>query len=132
MISGSTYESHPKKINMMKKMSLLSCIFRSRGDLSKEVKKIEGGEEGPCTSYSHREEGTKQEEHLELEIVSEYLAEYQAKPRAFKETLALPQFIQLKEEKRPHSYGMMRGNRFLLSTFDGSLTCATEVWVKKL
>ena len=27
---------------------------------------------------------------------------------------------------------MMRGNRFLLSTFDGSLTCAAEVWVKKL
>ena len=27
---------------------------------------------------------------------------------------------------------MMRGNRFILSTFDGSLTCATEVWVKKL
>ena len=27
---------------------------------------------------------------------------------------------------------MMRGNRFLLSTFYGSLTCAAEVWVKKL
>ena len=27
---------------------------------------------------------------------------------------------------------MMRGNRSLLSTFDGSLTCVAEVWVKKL
>ena len=27
---------------------------------------------------------------------------------------------------------MMRGNRFLLSTFDGSLTCETEAWVMKL
>ena len=27
---------------------------------------------------------------------------------------------------------MMRGNRFLLSTFDGSITCAAKVWVKKL
>ena len=27
---------------------------------------------------------------------------------------------------------MMRGNRFLLSTFDGSLTCAAKVWVKNL
>ena len=27
---------------------------------------------------------------------------------------------------------MMGGNRFLLSTFDGSLTCAAKVWMKKL
>ena len=27
---------------------------------------------------------------------------------------------------------MMKGNRFLLSTFDGSLTCATKAWVKNL
>ena len=27
---------------------------------------------------------------------------------------------------------MMKGNRFLLSTFDGSLTCAAGAWVKKL
>ena len=27
---------------------------------------------------------------------------------------------------------MMRGNRFLLSTFDGSLTFAAEAWVMKL
>ena len=27
---------------------------------------------------------------------------------------------------------MMRGNIFLLSTFDGSLTCVAEAWVMKL
>ena len=60
---------------MMKRMSSLSSVFRSRKDLSKEVKKIEeGGEEGPCTSYSRREEDMKHEEHLESEILSEYLA----------------------------------------------------------
>ena len=91
MISGSAYESQPKKIKMMKKMSLLSSIFRSKGDLSKEVKKIEEREEeGPCTSYSHQEEDQKHEEHLEFEILSEYLTEYRENPR----TLALPQFIQ--------------------------------------
>ena len=75
MISGSDCESQPKKIKMMNNMGLLSSIFRSRGDLSKEVKKMEEGEEeGPCTSYSHREEGMKREEHLEFEILSKYLA----------------------------------------------------------
>ena len=69
---------------------------------------------------------------MESEILSEYLAEYKAKPRAFKETLALPQFIQLEEERRPYNHGMMRGNRFILSNFDGSLTCAEKAWVMKL
>ena len=36
----------------------------------------EGEEEGPCTSYSHKEEDRKHEEHLESEILSEYIAEY--------------------------------------------------------
>ena len=72
------------------------------------------------------------EKHLEFEILSEYLTEYRVNPRAFQETLSFPKCIQQKEERRPHNYGMMRGNRFLLSTFDGSLTCAAEVWVKKL
>ena len=45
-----------EEIEMMKRMSLLSSVFRSRKDLSKEVKKMEEGEEeGPCTSYSQRE-----------------------------------------------------------------------------
>ena len=62
MIFGSTCESQPKKIKMMKKMILLSSIFRSIENLSKEVKKIEEGEEeGPCTSYSHKEEDQKHE-----------------------------------------------------------------------
>ena len=51
---------------------------------------------------------------------------------AFKETLDFPQFIQLREERRPCSKRMIRGNRFLLSTFDGSLKCAAETWVMKL
>ena len=121
MISGSAYDSKPNKINMMmKNMILLSSIFRSKENLSKDVKKNEEGEvEGPCTSYSHREEGMKHEEHLEFEILSEYLDEYWENPR----TLDLRQFIQQKEERIPHNFGMMRGNWFLLSTFDGSLTC---------
>ena len=49
-----------------------------------------------------------------------------------KETLALPQFIQLEEGKRRYNYGMMRGNRFLLPTFDGSLKCVAKNWVMKL
>ena len=69
---------------------------------------------------------------MEFGILSEYVAEYKTKPRSFKNTLALPQFVQLEEERRPHSYGMMRGNIFLLSTFDGSLTCAAKAWVMKL
>ena len=72
------------------------------------------------------------EKHLEFKIPSESLTEYRENHRAFQETLSFAQCIQQKEERRPHSYGMMRGNRFLLSTFDGSLTCAAEVWVKKL
>ena len=59
MISGSAPKSKPKKINiMMKKMGLLSSIFRSRENLSKEVDKNGEGEmEGPCTFYSNREKG---------------------------------------------------------------------------
>ena len=48
----------PKKeeINMMKRMSLFSSVFRSRKNLSKEVEeKEERKEEGPYTSYSHQE-----------------------------------------------------------------------------
>ena len=61
--------SHKKieEIKMMKRMSLLSSVFRSGKDRSKDVKKMEEGEEeGPCTSYSQREEGMKHAEHLEL------------------------------------------------------------------
>ena len=59
---------------MTKRMILLSSIFRSKGNLSKEVKKIEEREEeGPCTSYSHKEEDQNHEEHWEFENISEYL-----------------------------------------------------------
>ena len=97
-------ESKPKNIKMLKKMSLFSSIFRSRGDLSKEVKKIEEEEEEvPCTSYSHQEEDIEHGRHLDYQILSDYLVEYRSQPRAFKETLYFPHFIQLKEEKRPCS-----------------------------
>ena len=77
----------------MKKMRLLSSIFRSREDLSKEVKNMEEGEvDGPCTSYSHHEED-KHEGHLDHQILSAYLFEYKSEPRAFKETPTFPHFI---------------------------------------
>ena len=69
---------------------------------------------------------------MEFEVLSWYLAEYRKNPRVFQETLSFPHYIQQKEERRPYSHGMMKVNRFLLSTFDGSLTCAAEAWVKKL
>ena len=84
------------EIRMMNRMSFLSWVFRSRKELSKEVKETEEGEEEePCTSYSQRGEDKRHRGHLESEILSEY----KAKSRASKETLALPQFIQLEEER---------------------------------
>ena len=65
---------------------------------------------------------------MEHEILSGYLAEYKYQPRAFKETLTLPQFIHLEEERRPCSNRRIKGNRFLLSTFDGSSTCIEKAW----
>ena len=116
---------------MLKKMSLFSSIFRSRGDLSKEVKNIEEEEEEvPCTSYSHQEEDIEHGRYLDHQILSDYLVEYISQPRGFKETLHFPHFIQLREEKRPCSRKEIKGNRFLLSTFDGSSYART--WVRKL
>ena len=61
----------------MERMSLLSSLFRSRKNLSKEVKQIEEGEEeGPCTSYSHKEEDKKHGGKLDHQILIEYLFEY--------------------------------------------------------
>ena len=55
-----------KKIKMMKRMTFLSSVFRSRKDLSEEVKDIEEGvEEGPSTSYCHKEEEKKNGGHLD-------------------------------------------------------------------
>ena len=76
-------------------MRLISLVFRSSKNLSKEVEEIEKGEEeGPCTSYSHREEEQKHEDHLEFEVLSGYLAEYRTNPRVFQETLFFPHYIQ--------------------------------------
>ena len=78
----------------MQRMRFISLVFRSSKNLSKEVEKIEKGEEeGPCTSYSHHGGKMEHEEHLELEILSEYLAEYREKPIAFQETLSFPHYI---------------------------------------
>ena len=109
-------------------MRLLSSLFRLKKNLSKEEKQIE--EEGPCTSYSHEEEESKHERYLDHYILSKYLVEYKPQPRAFKETLALPQFIQLKEERRLCNRKEIQGNRFLLSTFDGSSTA--RAWERNL
>ena len=126
---------------MMEKMSLLSSILISRNNLSQEVKKMKEKrcqetprgfqeEEGPCTSYSHKEEDQWHGRHLEHQILSEYLVEYSTQPRAFKETLSFPQFIQLEEERRHCSTRRMKGNRFLLSTFDESSSART--WTRDL
>ena len=80
---------------MMKKMRLLSSVFRSRKDLPQEVKQMKScsetprgfqEEEEPCTSYSQRGEDKRHRGHLESEILSEY----KDKSRASNETLALP------------------------------------------
>ena len=71
----------------------------------------------------HRDGG-----NLDHEILSEYLAEYKSQPRAIKKNLTLPEFIELKEERRPSSNRRMKGSIFLLSTFDGSSSCTTKAW----
>ena len=126
MISGTACEiklSEEKRgkleIKMMERMSLLSSIFRSKkkeeekcietpkgfqgGEICRETSRgFQNAEEDACTSYSYRGIGEKRH-HLEHEILSGYLAEYKFQPRAFKETLDFPQFIQLREEIRPCS-----------------------------
>ena len=72
-------------------MRLLSSFLRLKKNLSKVEEKIE--EEGPCNSYSHGEEERKHERYLDHLILIKYLVEYKSQPRAFKETLTLPQFI---------------------------------------
>ena len=67
---------------------------------------------------------------MDHNILSEYIVEYKSQPRAFKETLAFPQFIQLEEERRPCSQGRIKENRFLLSNFDGS--SKERAWARKL
>ena len=103
-------------------MSFISSLFISRKDLNKEFKKIiEERSSGTIPFPFEREDKLqKYEGHLDQKILSEYLIEYKTQPRAFKETLAFPQFIQLEEERRPCSTRTMKGNRFLFYTFDGS------------
>ena len=67
---------------MMKIMSLLSSLLRSKKNLSEEVNQKKKKscsetprgfqeEEEPCTSYSQREEDKKHVEHLDHQILSE-------------------------------------------------------------
>ena len=135
MYEGSTNpcDSKPKKIRTLKKMSLLSSIFRSREDAStfEEVEKIEEKEEEvPCASYSHQGKDIEHGRYLDHQILSDYLVDYRSQPVSFRETLDFPHFILLKEEKRPCSRKEIKGNRFLLSTFDGSSNART--WVRML
>ena len=78
--------------------------------------------------FSFQENGHEYGGNIDHEIRSEYLAEYKSQPRAFKENLTLPEFIQLKEERRPCSNRRKKGNRFLLSTFDGPSSCTQRLW----
>ena len=71
---------------MMKRMRLLSSVFRSKKNLSKEEEKEE---EGPCNSYSHEEKEDKHERYLDHQILSKYLEKYISHSRAFKE-ITLP------------------------------------------
>ena len=47
--------------------------------------------------FSFEDKRHEDGEHLDHEILSEYLEGYKSQPRTFKENLTLPQFIQLKE-----------------------------------
>ena len=108
----------------MERMRLLSSIFKSkkkeedkcietpRGfqigeSCSENSRRFQEAEEDACTSCSHRGSG-EQGDHLEHEILSGYLAEYKCQPRAFKETIDFPQFIKLREERRPCNNRMIR------------------------
>ena len=113
----------------MKKMSLLSSIFRKKKSLPKEEKQREE-EEGPCTSYSHEGKEDRHGGYLDHQILSKYLGEYKSHSRAFRGITMFPQFIQHKEERRPCSREEIRGSRFLLSTFDGDTSA--RAWMRKL
>ena len=100
---------------MMQRMRFISSIFRSINNLSKEVEETEKGEEeGPCTSYSHREIEQKHGEHLEFKILSEHLAEYGENPRVFQETLSFTLVQQKKKELGGSAMGGMQGFLLLL------------------
>ena len=120
----------------MERMTLLSSIFRSNKKEEKCIKtprgfqeeescsetsrRLQEAEEDACTSCSHRGSG-EQGDHLEHEILSGYLEKYKCQPRAFKETLDFPQFIQLREERRPCNQGELKAIDFYCLNFMGQL-----------
>ena len=73
----------------MKKMSLLSYIFRTKKSLPKEEKQREE-EEGPCTSYSYEGKEDRHGGYLDHEILSKYLGEYKSHSREFRKTKTFP------------------------------------------
>ena len=64
------------------------------------------------------------------QVLDQYPSEYKSHYATFRGATTFPQFIQQKEEIRPYSKREIRGNRFLLSTFDGNTLA--RAWVKKL
>lgn len=121
----SLWLSSPR--NKKKKIILISSIFRTKKSLPKEEKQREE-EEGPCTSYSQKE--SKHERCLDHQVLDQYLSEYKSHFIAFRGATTFPQFIQQKEERRSYGKREIKGNRFLLSTFDGDTLA--RAWVKKL
>ena len=67
---------------------------------------------------------------MDHQVLNQYLDEYNSHSIAFGGDTTFPQFIQWKEERRPCSRREIRGNRFLLSTFDGDTSA--RAWVKKI
>ena len=67
--------------------------------------------------------------NLDHDILSEYLVEYKSQSRVFKENLTLPQFIQLKEERRPCNNRRIKYNRFVLYKFDAQQGIGEWIWM---
>ena len=63
------------------------------------------------------------------ETLGDYLQEYEAQSKGFKDHLNLQRFCKIKEERRNTHHGV---GRFFLSTFDGSPKCPSRAWVKEL
>ena len=79
----------------------------------------------------YRNEERREPETHETLIL--YLEEYKAQSRAFKESLTLQEFFELKEERRSYNINRRkRHNRFYLPTYDGSSSSTVNAWRKEL
>ena len=65
------------------------------------------------------------------ETLREYLEEYEAQSKEFKDNLNFQGFCKVKEDRitKEEQNGM---GRFYLSTFDGTLECPVRIWVEEL